>query len=263
MERKKILTEWRCRKWAAAMLAAMISLTATAQNDEFGFSADRPGATTGTDVVEKGRLQWETGVGYERSRLEETASTTWMLNETLLRWGISKQAELRLQADYLTCSMEGYHVNGLANVAVGTKVRLYDGWKAMPAVALLGNVVIPGGSSAEFMPEEWGAQMGLLFQNELASWLTLNYEADLVWLDSAKPIAFWGACLTFQLNDKLALMAEQYNYNSTYGHQNWLELGASYMLTPRLQADIATDISLNYTKRYFNLLVGVAWQITK
>ena len=74
MERKKILTEWRCRKWAAAMLAAMLSLTATAQNDEVGFSADRPGATTGTDVVEKGRLQWETGVGYERSRLEETAS---------------------------------------------------------------------------------------------------------------------------------------------------------------------------------------------
>ena len=42
-----------------------------------------------------------------------------------------------------------------------------------------------------------------------------------------------------------------------------VELGAAYMLTPRLQLDLATDIYLNYPKRYFNLMVGIAWQITK
>lgn len=195
--------------------------------------------------------------------MDGPAATTWTLNNSLLRWGISESAELRLQADYLYSSCEGAHTNGLSNVAIGTKVKIFEGWKAVPAVSLLGNVLVPGGSDAEFLPKEWGGQMGLLFQNELTSWLSLGYEADLTWYGGTKPQFFWGACLGFQINDRLSLMAEEYNYHYDGLHENWVELGAAYMLTPRLQLDLATDISLNYPKRYFNLMVGIAWQITK
>ena len=76
----------------------------------------------------KGRVQWETGIGYERSKMDGPAAKTWTLNNSLLCWGISESAELRLQADYLYSSCEGVHTNGLSNVAIGTKVKLYDGW---------------------------------------------------------------------------------------------------------------------------------------
>ena len=255
----------------ASLLLALLPLCAMAQSEEeAGFTADRPGATTGVDVLPKGRVQWETGIGYERSKMDGPAATTWTLNTSLLRWGISESAELRLQADYLYSNCEGVHTNGLSNVAIGTKVKLYDGWGAVPAVSLLGNVMFPdrclpsfGGDGGGLLPEEWGGQMGLLFQNELTSWLSLGYETDLIWSDAAKPTFFWGACLGFQLNDRLSLMAEEYNYQYSDSHENWVELGAAYMLTPRLQLDLATDISLNYPKRYFNLMVGVAWQITR
>lgn len=203
-----------------------------AQSEEAGFTADRPGATTGVDVLPKGRVQWETGIGLERSKMDGPTATTWTLNNSLLRWGISESAELRLQADYLYTDIEGTHVKGLSNVAFGTKVKLFEGWKAVPAVSLLGNVLVPGGSDAAFLPEEWGGQMVLLFQNELTSWCSLGYETDLIWSDAAKPTFFWGACLGFQLNDRLSLMAEEYNYNKPDGHENWIELGAAYMLTP-------------------------------
>lgn len=251
------------KKVIVLLLVTLLPLSALAQSEEAGFTADRPGATTGVDVLPKGRVQWETGIGYERSKKDGPAATTWTLNTSLLRWGISESAELRLQADYLYSSCEGAHTNGLSNVAIGTKVKLFEGWKAVPVVSLLGNVLVPGGSNAEFLPKEWGGQMGLLFQNELTSWLSLGYETDLIWSDAAKPTFFWGACLGFQLNDRLSLMAEEYNYHYDGFHENWVELGAAYMLTPRLQLDLATDISLNYPKRYFNLSIGVAWQITR
>ena len=247
------------------IMVALLPLLALAQSEEgAGFTADRPGATTGVDVLPKGRVQWETGFGYERTKVvEDVAVTTWTINSSLLRWGISESAELRLQADYLYTDVEGTHVKGLSNVAFGTKVKLFEGWKAVPAVSLLGNVLVPSSSDDDFLPEEWSGQMGLLLQNELTSWCSLGYEADLTWYGGTKPIFFWGACLGFQLNDRLSLMAEEYNSHYEGLHENWVELGAAYMLTPRLQLDLATDIYLNYPKRYFNLMVGIAWQITK
>ena len=83
------------------IMVALLPLLALAQSEEAGFTADRPGATTGVDVLPKGRVQWETGFGYERTKVvEDVAVTTWTVNSSLLRWGISESAELRLQ-DYI------------------------------------------------------------------------------------------------------------------------------------------------------------------
>ena len=137
------------KKVIVLLLVTLLPLLALAQSEEAGFTADRPGATTGVDVLPKGRVQWETGFGYERTKVvEDVAVTTWTVNSSLLRWGISESAELRLQADYLYTDIEGTHVKGLSNVALGTKVKLFEGWKAVPAVSLLGNVLVP--SSNEY-----------------------------------------------------------------------------------------------------------------
>ena len=36
--------------------------------ESVGFTADRPGSTTSVDVLPRGRVQWETGIGWERSK---------------------------------------------------------------------------------------------------------------------------------------------------------------------------------------------------
>ena len=250
-------------KYICIILFAFLPLSAFAQSEEVGFTADRPGATTGPDVLPKGRVQWETGIGYERSKLDGPTTKTWTLNTSLLRWGFSDYAELRLQGDWLYGSCEGEHNNGLSNVAIGTKVKLLDGNNALPAISLLGNVYVPGGSNSAYLPEDWGGQIGLLFQNELTSQLSLGYEGDLIWNDTSRPAVFFGACLGYALNDRLQLMAEEYNSNTSDGTESWVELGAAWQLSDRLQIDIATDISLNFPKRFSNISLGVAWQITK
>ena len=243
-------------------LSALLPLCTSAQAEE-GFTADRPGATTGVDVLPKGRLQWETGVAWEHSKFDDPTATSWTLNTSLLRWGFSDVAELRLQADYLYTRSDGTHTNDLSNVAIGTKVKLYEGWKAVPAVSLLTNVLIPGGSDDSYLPKKWGGHIGLLFQNQLSSWWSLGYEGDLIWSDDSRPLAFFGLCLGFALNDRLSLIVEEYNYNQTGATECWSELSLSWQLSPRVQLDLGTDLSLSHFADYHNLMLGVSWQITK
>jgi len=271
-------------------LLALFSLSAMAQSEseEAGFTADRPGATTGVDILPKGRVQWETGMGFERVKLGELAIDIWTFNTSLFRWGISKSAELRLQTDYLYSTIGDEHLKGFSNVGIGTKVIIFEGWKAaikreqngactdsaerkqarlkakvVPAISVLSNVFIPGGGKSDFMLTKWSGQMGLLFQNELTSWCSLGYETDVLWYSEVKPTFFWGFCLNFQLCDRFSLMVEEYN-NQYYGlHDNWMEFGAAYQLLPRLQLDFSADLSLNYPKDYINFMFGVAWQINK
>lgn len=245
------------------LLFVTLPLQALAQSEETGFTADRPGATTGPDVLPRGRVQWETGVGWEHTKIDDPAAINWTVNTSMLRWGFSDMAELRLQADWQQSSAGGRHYGGLANVAVGTKVRLFDGWKAIPTISLLGNVLVPGGSDANYLPEYWGGQIGLLFQNQLTPWLSLGYQGELTWSDKQRPTAFFGLCLGFALSDRLSLAVEEYNHNTSDGTDCWSEVALSYMLTPRLQVDIGTDISLSHFKDSHNLMIGLAWQITK
>lgn len=213
-------------KYVLLILLVHLALYAGAQ-EEVCFTADRPGATTGVDVVPKGRVQWETGMAWERSRLEGPSATTCTLNTSLWRWGFSDTAELRLQGDWLQTSTEGEHFSGLANVGIGTKVQLFEGWRAVPAISLLGNVLVPGGSDASYLPAHWGGQLGLLFQNELTSWLSLGYEGDLVWSDTARPTVFFGLCLGFSLASRLSLAVEEYNYNTSGSTDCWSEVALS------------------------------------
>lgn len=246
----------------------LFPLLALAQEEEF--TADRPGITNSTDILPAGRLQWETGMGFDRMKADGVTSTTWTLNSSTLRWGIGGPAEVHLQTDYLYTSEEGDHYGGLANVAVGTKINLYSPSAAaegrgglLPEICLLANVFVPGGNDAHYLPRQWGGQLGLVFQHELTPWCTLNYDGELTWSDDERPQAFYGACLCFQLSDRLFLLAEEYNYNQTGGTESWVGLGAGLIVAPRLQLDLSTNMSLNYPKRYANLMVGVSWQLTK
>ena len=243
------------------LLLSFLPLSALAQSEEAGFTADRPGATTGPDVLPKGRLQWEMGMGYQQVRQDGVRSHTWTLNSTLIRFGISDYAELRLQGDW---NKEGGDMDyrGQENVAIGTKAKLFDGWRFLPAVSLLGNVIIPS-KRYDNMPRNWSGQMALLFQNQLTQRLSLGYQGQLTWFDYEKPIIFYGACLGYALNDRWQLMAEEYNYKYPDSTENWMELGVAWQLSHRVQVDVNTDVNLNDIDSFWSIAVGVAWQITK
>jgi len=244
------------------VLLSLLPLSAMAQSEEVGFISDRPGQINTTDVLPKGRLQLDTGVGYQDHSKGDEKKYFWTLNTTILHFGISDCAELRLQGNWKKEGGDQQDASGLEDVAVGTKVRLFDGWRFVPSVAMIGNVFIPN-KHTEFMPKNWGGQMALIFQNDLTSWLSLCYEADLTWTDSERPDFFFGAALSFTLSDRWFLQLDEYNDDTEEGTESWLELSAGYQLSDRVQLDVGTGISLNYPNSMWNLSLGIAWQITK
>lgn len=250
------------RPFPYILLLVFLPLLASAQSEEADFTADRPGATTGTDVLPKGRLQWEMGVGYQQVRQNGATSYIWTLNTTLLRFGISDYAELRLQGDWNNEGGEIFDYNGSEDVAIGVKARLFDGWKFVPAISMLGNVIIPS-KHYDNMPNNWSGQMALLFQNQLSQRFSLGYQGQMTWFDSEKPIIFYGACLGYTLNDHWQLMLEEYNYKYPDSTENWMELGVAWQLSPRVQIDVNTDVNLNDIKSYWSIARGIAWQITR
>ena len=76
-------------RYLVVLFAVITSLPVMSQDDSF--TADRPGATTGTGIVAKGRLQWETGAAYERDRTAEPAEHNYTLNTSLWRLGLSER----------------------------------------------------------------------------------------------------------------------------------------------------------------------------
>ena len=246
------------------LLLMTLSLCAFAQeSDVMPFTADRPGAIGGVDILPKGRLQLETGFGWERYNMPYYDITYWTLNSSLIRFGISDYAELRFEAERLLAVEDGEHTNGFANVAIGTKFRLFDGWKVFPAVSMQADVLVPGGKNSPFLPTDWGGHLGLLFEHNLTSWLAFGYEGDMDWFDSGRPIYLYGVSFVFTPNDRLTFILDEYNETVFGKTDSFVELSASWMLSKRVQIDISSDIYLNYPGHYNNLRLGLAWQITK
>ncbi|QGZ39006.1 outer membrane putative beta-barrel porin/alpha-amylase [Pseudoduganella flava] len=139
---------------AGALLccAALLPLTATAQQKDEDIATDRPDFVESSNVVGKGRVQIETGFALERNRdagLKERTTTT----PTLLRVGVSDTVELRLETDgrerYRADSIDGHErAHGWADDALGVKWHVRDAGQGWPSLGVLLHADIDSGSAA-------------------------------------------------------------------------------------------------------------------
>lgn len=258
--------------WAAALcLLACCTPSAVAQDDA-GFSPDCPGATTGPDVMPQWKIDWETGMAHEWDRRNGAHDRTWTINTSTFRMGLTRNAELRLQLDEsATHTPEGSYA-GISTASLGTKIGIYEGSGAWPKVAFLGTLLLPGGRDHHYLPQHVGIQTHLLFENEISPVLSLGYDIGAEWSgDTDNPDVFFGACLNFQASDKLSLFVESYNLYNSLRQDDWArpghgshfdcmaELGAAYMVSPRLQLNVYGDLNLNEPSKYANIGLGLAW----
>ena len=252
--------------FAVAMLA-MAPLCLMAQEETADFTSDLFGGLTGVDVLPKGRLQWETYALYEHTTMSGEKSETWCPNTSVLRYGINSTTEISMQAAFLHATDGGTDYTGFSDLAVGFKTRMFEGWKAVPAIALRGTLFIPGGENYAYLPDKFGCQLDLLFYNQLTTWCDLSYMGSIIWDDASHPTILWGASLGLSLTERLSFSVEE--RNCYYGPdkeerlQPWVGLTLSYQVHPRAELGVSSDISLRHSRDYFNIMLGVAWQLTE
>jgi hypothetical protein len=249
-------------------MIALMPLSLMAQEAETAsFTSDLFGGITGVDILPKGRLQWETFAFYEHSTMYDYDSKTWSPNTSVLRYGISNSTELSLQGAWFHTTDEDEKYSGFGDLVVGVKTRLFEGWKAVPAISLRGLLYFPGGENDYFLPDNFSYQLDLIFYNPLTSWCALGYMGTMIWDDLPKPTVVFGGYLDFFLTDRLTFSVEERNCRYGFEEENYLDTWAgltlSYQLLPRVELGLTSDISLRYPKDFFNLSLGVAWQLTK
>lgn len=233
--------------------------------DEVNFSPDRPGAATGVGVMDFKSIAWETGLQYDY----QAGAHGILLPTTMLRFGITRFAELRIEYDGALGSSDGktwaYEVQPLI---VGTKVKIFEGseqHKWIPATSLMLNLAVPSTKTlAESMHLAPSAY--LLFQNEVTDWFNIGYNLGVEWDGvNTLPSTFVAVCLGFNITDDLGTFVESYNYINGYGKnlagEANLDFGFNYMVHPRVQLDVYASINCQDPKAYSNAGLGVAWLI--
>lgn len=237
------------------MLASVLGIQA--QSDEICVSADRPGMATGAGVLDQGVVQWETGLEFGVGDEKYISLPT-----TMVRWGLTQFAEIRLQFDGAMNKSDKWEYSVLP-LTLGTKIKVFDGYKAVPQVSLMANLSIP---STKTQRDEIhvAPQLYLLCHNDINDWLALDYNVGEEWNGQNNiPSTFLALCMGFTLTDKFGAFAESYNY-VTKGDEKTVfdpnvDFGFTYTPCRRLQLDTYAGFNLKEPKSAPYIGCGVAW----
>ena len=266
------------------LAALLIAAGVHAEHNDIHAEADRPGMGTGTNVLPFGFIQWETGIDV----MHLAGTHDLELPTTLFRFGLGPWAELRLEYTGLLIIARNEEEKSFVSYTpeplwIGSKIRLWGGseepkLKWIPRTSLLLELGLPmTRHDAEFHPV-CGA-IDLLFENDLAEWLTIGYDLGVYWIDPAPtPDVFASLAFNFMPTDKLGVFVESYNYFDPDGfdltnpqktitvYDINMDFGLTYMATPRLQLDLYSGFNLYHTEGFLSgprnnvyLGMGVTW----
>ena len=247
------------------VLLMTISIGVFSQNDESTISADRPGMSTGTDIMPLHKVQWETGVAFDWEHRGGEKQETFTINNTLLRYGLTNFAEIRLGMDfqYFRDRLVDYDVWGVTPLNFGTKIKVYEGSKYLPSISFLANVVAPHLGTKAFCPAHLAPSMHLLFSNTITDWFGLGYDVGCYW-DGFSPVpsTFVAVCFGFCVTDNFGVFVESYNsFTRWQTPECSFDFGFNWLVHRRVQLDMAANLNFNEIKNYTNISLGVSWLI--
>jgi hypothetical protein len=144
--------------WAATIATAVLVGAVAMQQARAAesISTDRPDFVESSDVVGRGRVQIETGLGFERNEADGLKTRT-RSTPTLLRLGFRDDMEFRVETDgWLRSRVQDLSTgntqteHGTADTSIGIKWRQQEGDEAhgAPGMAWLAHVDLDTGSTA-------------------------------------------------------------------------------------------------------------------
>lgn len=239
------------------LAAAATIFGVTAQETEF--TADRPGASTGPNVVGHKVIQLEQGIQYDG----DGGKGQFTFSNTLLRYGLFDCAELRLGGDaFIYPNGNKKWSAAFSGLTLGTKIACFEGRGVIPALSFMAQLSFPKTGSEGFAVEHLAPSVYLLFDNPVTDWFSIGYNVGAEWNGSLPGAStFVALCFGFSITDRLGCFAESYNYFSKYGHTYAADFGLNYMVGKRVQLDLVANIDLQNPAQCWAMSFGVAWQI--
>ena len=187
---------------------------------------------------------------------------TFTFSNTLLRYGLFPNMELRLGSDGFlyqeTGSAQGYKP-AFSGLSVGTKIKCFEGLGAVPAVSVLADFAIPNTATKGFNTDHLAPSLYLLFENPVNDWLSIEYNVGAEWDGTLpSPTAFVALCLGFTATENLGCFVESYNYFGSHGNVYAMDFGLNWMVGRKVQLDIAANLDLCNPAQSWAISCGVA-----
>ena len=228
--------------------------------------------------MDKGFFQIETGASIERTGEYDLTVTgdvvtvnTHSYPSILLRYGLSKNVEIRLGIEYLQlkekAKFEGQLQTeaGFSPLNVGTKIKLFSEKGSIPETAFLFNVSIPFKDNSSFQSDYIGSEFQLAMSNTLNQRFSLTYNIGGSWGAGDPGVTgFYSFSLGANLIKKLGAFAEIYGYlpeKSSPDHR--FDGGFTYLILKNLQADVSGGIGISEKSPDYFIGLGVSVRFPK
>jgi hypothetical protein len=234
-----------------------ISCLASAQQ----MQTDRPNETENPNTVQSGHLQLENGFSYEN----EDVQKTFKIPETVFRYGIFKNVELRIETALKTEEQEstGNHF-GIEPVIIGVKYHIINHkGKAIPDLGILARVSIPWMADNAYKEKKYSLEVSLLAQHELSKKDHVAYNLGIHWMpDALQPEFIYSISADHSITKKIKVFIETYGQAQSHHHaENSADAGILYLVTENLQLDLmaGTAITHSVSKKFAE--VGLSFRI--
>jgi hypothetical protein len=222
--------------------------------------ADRPDFTESAVTVPMGHLQIEMGFTYFDD------PDLWTLPEALLRLGVTRDLELRLELpSYFDLDSSGNDDDGLTDMAIGAKWRFNDQDGAIPALAVIPFLTIPTGDDPVGQDD---VQVGAVLAGEwaLGEELTLSANLGLETFERANGghtlATTTSVSLGLPIAESTGAFVEYYAfYPGTFDDSEQIvDGGVTHHIHNNLMLDAKVGLGLNSDSPDFLVGAGVTWR---
>lgn len=241
-------------KFIAASLFCISYITSAQQ-----IQTDRPNETEGPNTISKHHLQIESGFSFQ----QEDRENTFAVPEIVLRYGLVKNLEFRVESDLKIAKEDNENHYGFEPVVVGLKYHILDHKNAIPDIALLGRMSIPWLADKTYQEQNYSPELRILAQHSLSKSSHLGYNMGVHWLpDTAKSEYIYTLTADHSLTKKMKLIIETYGFAVSHHHaQNTADAALLFVVNNNLQLDIiaGTGIMHEYSDKFAE--IGLSYRI--
>jgi hypothetical protein len=257
-------------KHKIAFMIIFISLLFSSVNAQIdsanNFVPDRPGMATPPNILTYRSFQIEDGMQFEKYAKGSIDYENYLFSSLLLRYGIHKNIELRIQTDYAYSKVKEINAStiyGLNPITIGSKIKFINQRKLLPNISILVNVTLPYFGKKEFRPNNLAPSLTLLMSNTISEKINVSYNYGISWDDNTSvPTHFSALSLAVNLSSKWSTFIEGYGFaNQMSKPVYYIDTGVAYLINGYLQIDLSATGNLNPSTHYYSVNAGIAWKI--
>jgi len=246
-------------------LLFLVFITAACLNAQspYEMNADRPDVTESAYTVVKSRLQIETGFLLQN----DTDIEIMDIANTLFRYGLTKSLEFRAGAGFrretVTISGNDQTYDGIADVSVGIKVRVFQHIRRFPDAAVILSGTLPVGED-RFSSDRVEPKAILALAHKLNRRLSMGYNFGGYWENGVHLNLLASASLGIWIAGPFSAFVEGYA-ESPHGTPTeiLLDAGIIISLAKNFQLDASFGGAINEEAPDRTINVGFAWRLPR